>query len=233
MLARKPRKRPMKTALFIIPVIIFAGCTSAERMSAYNAPVNVNAIEGSIFPSDLKSASNEDVVKVLEGKVPMMEKGNLAILPIGGMYFLNAGYSEQIRKQIQESLGGNKFVGDVVGVPRMLMPDKVSVTNIREMGARLQCENVLVFTAYNDSRYEFKVFSKDEVRANLTVEGVLVNVRSGCIPLAVTVDKEGVVKEQNADHDSYEFIRRAQRECLSDGIKDICGKINVVLSQVK
>lgn len=113
------------------------------------------------------------------------------------------------------------------------MPDKVSVTNIREMGARLQCENVLVFTAYSDARYEYKVFGKDEMRANLTIEGVLVNVRTGCIPLAVSVDKEHVIKEVSADYDRYEFVRRAQRECLSDGIQDICTKINGILAQVK
>jgi hypothetical protein len=224
----------MKIMTTLIPMMLVFGCYSRDQTDSYNGnSVPASVIDGSIFPSDLKSVSNEDVVKVLEGKIPLKENGNLAILPIGGMYFLDAGYTDKLKEKMKIEFGENKYIGDIVGVPRMLLSSKIDVSSIREMGARLQCENVLVFTAYNDSRYESKLFSKDEFRVSLTIEGVLINVRTGCIPVAVTVDKESVIKEQKADHNNYEFFRRAQRECLSNGIVDICKKINTVLIQVK
>jgi len=225
----------MKIHLAIIMgSLALVGCGQSEQMMAYDGQGSrMGAIDGSIFPADTQMASNDDVIQVLEGKVPMKEGGNLALLSIGGMHFLDAGYTEKITSQIHNDFKDNKFVGDVINVPRMLMPNKISVSNIREMGARLQCENVLVFTAYNDTRYEKNTFTKDEMRVNLTVEGVLVNVRTGCIPVALSVDKELVIKEQEYDFDRYEFNRRGQRECFSNGLKDICSRINHVLSQVK
>lgn len=224
----------IKLVIIAMCALAITGCVQSERMMPYDGQSHgMGAIEGSIFPADTQMASNEDVIRVLEGKVPMKEGGNLALLSIGGLHFLDAGYTEKITEQIRADFKTNKYVADIVGVPRMLMPGKITVSNIREMAARLQCENVLVFTAYNDTRYEKNTFSKDEMRVNLTVEGVLVNVRTGCIPVALSVDKEVVLKEQAGDYDRYEFMRRGQRECLSGGIRDICARINLVLSQVK
>jgi hypothetical protein len=67
---------------------------------------------------------------------------------------------------------------------------------------------------------------------NLTVEVVVVNVRTGCIPLAVSSDQSNVIKQTSMDFDHYEFTRRAYRECLLHGISEACEKINLALSKV-
>lgn len=224
----------MNRSTLIITAIILAGCGPSERAMAISSSNGLSKnIEGSIFPSDQGAGSNDDIIKVLEGKVPIKEGGSLAILSIGDMQYIEAGYGDRIKEKIHSELKGNKYVGSVITVPKMLMPTKVSVSNIREMGARLQCENVLVYTSYSDYRYDTKIFSKSEVRACLTIEGVVVNVRTGCMPLAVSVDKEAIIKEVDADYNRYEFYNRAKRECLMAGISDICTKINLVIKESK
>jgi hypothetical protein len=223
----------IKTSMFLAVVLATIGCGPAERMTGYRNDTPPNALSGSIFPSDIERAGNDEIGKVLDGKIPIKEGGHLAVLPIGNMYYVDSGHSDDLRKKIAESLAGNKYIGDVCRVPRMLLAEKITVPIIREIGARLQCENVLVYTSYDNYRYKRHVFSKDEIRASLTVEAVLINVRTGCIPIAMTVDEESIVKELKSDDDKYEFIKRAQRLCLESGLMKACDRINKVLSAVK
>lgn len=212
-------------------MLVLAGCGGGERAWQPQADLpERRAIEGSIFPSDLAVVGNDAVNQVLDGKVPLREHGGLAVLAIGRCHLLDAGFAERVRAGIAASLAGNRYVGEVVTVPRMLMPNQVTVSALREMGARLQCENVLVYTVSDDARYDYNLFTKDQLRVALTVEAVVVNVRTGCMPIASSIDRETVVEEVAADHDRYEFARRAQRTCVSDALAAVCARIDALLS---
>lgn len=231
---RSPSQKPSRRlgrrwvlTLAITVMLFTAGCAAPRSESggiaapAAGRPV----LQGSIFPADNALLGNDDLAKVLDGQVALREHGNLAILPIGYLPFMEAGSGDALRTAIQARLAGNRFVGEVITVPRMLLADKVTVPVIREMGARLQAENVLVFTAYQDTYLDWSVIRKDELRVQLTVEAVVVNVRTGCIPIAMAVDKRKVVIETAADFNRYEFVQRALRDCLTEGILDVCGRI--------
>lgn len=226
----------MNRIVLSLPVMmLLVGCGPSERMQGF-APGGGNApspIVGSIFPSDLARIGNDQIVQVLEGRIPMKEGGNLALLPIGNMYYVDSGNADAFNGKIKSRLVGNKYVGEVCRVPHMLLVDKIDVPQIREIGARLQCENVLVYTSYDNYRYRAHLFAKDEIRASLTVEAVLVNVRTGCMPIALMVDEEVCVSEKASDDDRYEFVRRAQRECLEAGLMKACDRIDRVLCAVR
>lgn len=218
--------------LLLLAFLVLAGCAGQREMMAYrghaaDAPA---AIDGSIFPEDLKLAGNDEVARVLDGRVEHRPGGGLAVLAIGAWGHSDAGAGEAVVARVREGMAGNRFVGEVVPVPRMLMPQRVTASAIREMGARLQCENVLVWSAWQNARYDSHLFSADQLEVELTVEAVIVNVRTGLIPLARTIDANRVITEAKADRDRWDLIRRGQRECLLDGIGQVCERLQRVLA---
>jgi hypothetical protein len=225
------RLRLAPTALTALALLL-AGCGGQrEAMPWQNRTADApSAIDGSIFPEDLKLAGNDDVARVLDGRVEHRLGGGLAVLAIGAWGGIDAGSGEAVVERVRSGMAGNRFVGEVVPVPRMLMPQRVTASAIREMGARLQCENVLVWSAWQDGRYDSHLFSPDELHVRLTVEAVIVNVRTGLIPLARTIDAQRVISEVKADRDRWDLIRRGQRECLLDGIGQVCERLQRVLA---
>lgn len=225
----------MRATLPILAVLALAtaGCYESPRMSAVPPPEPRPVIAGSLFPADVARLDNAQVAQVLDGRIPLREHGRLAVLPVGFIPFLDAGFAETVRARIAERAAGNRLVGEVVLVPRMLLPGRIDVPSLREMGARMLCENVLLYTVSDDTRYDARLFAKDHLRVDLTVETVLVNVRTGCIPSATAADRHVDIAQVDDDHDRYEFVRRAQRECLLGGLDEACGRLSQMESVVR
>jgi hypothetical protein len=167
--------------------------------------------DGSLFPADTQALSNEAVDKILAGKLELKENGRLAVLPIGGWNYHETGELGKYINAITEAMKPSPYVGEVVQIPRVLMPNQVTVPVLREVGARLQCENILAYNISFDMHYQRNLFTKDESRNRVTVEAIILNVRTGVIPVTVIHDKM-IDFTQKSGEDAYEFVRRLQRE---------------------
>ncbi len=142
----------------ILPLMLI-GCGDVRSAPSYtSSPSNYELrggmLEGSLFPSDTQALSNEAVDKILSGKLELKEKGRLAVLPIGGWNYHETGELGKYIGAITEALKPSAYIGEVVQIPRVLMPNQVTVPVLREVGARLQCENVLVYNISIDMRYQ-------------------------------------------------------------------------------
>jgi hypothetical protein len=213
---------PRHIIALILPLLLI-GCGEVRSSPAYTSMpdfgMRAGALEGSLFPSDTQSLSNEAVDKILAGKLELKEKGRMAVLPIGGWNYNETGELGKYISAVTEALKPSAYVGEVVQIPRVLIPNKVTVPVLREVGARLQCENVLVYNIGIDMHYQAKVFTKDESRNRVTVEAIVLNVRTGIIPVTVIHDKT-IDFTQAKGEDVYEFVRRLQRETAIIALKE-------------
>ncbi len=218
-------------SLVLLTLLIFAGCGNEPRQPVYQAASSVSdfevrggMLEGSLFPSDTQALSNEAVEKILAGNLQLREKGRLAVLPIGGWNYQETGELGKYIDTIAAPLSASPFVGEVVQIPRVLVPRQVTVPVLREVGARLQCEFVLVYNISIDMRYQANVFTKDESRNRVTVEAIVLHVRTGIIPVTVIQDKT-IDFTQTKGEDTYEFIRRLQRETALAALHQAAEKV--------
>jgi hypothetical protein len=226
----------MRPLLLAAPALLLLTACGDERMTSYSPDASAGQpreLEGSIFPDDQHQVSNEQVAQVLDGKIPLHDHGGLAVLSLGRWAWSDAGFTETARKTVADALAANRYVGDVATVPRLLMPDRVTIPVLREMAARMQCENILVYTVTDDSRYDYHPFAPDQIRVELTIEAVVLNVRTGCLPIAVALDREASFKMNPNDPSAYEFTRRAQRDVVLGGLKEVSARIDKILADVK
>jgi hypothetical protein len=223
--------------LLPLTLVCLAGC-GEDRMVSYGSQSSAildqpRELSGSIFPDDTTQISNEQIAAALDGKVPLHDHGGLAVLSLGGWAWSEAGFTETARATVATALAGNHFIGDVETVPRLLLPDKITIPVLREMAARMQCENLLIYTVADDSRFDFHPFSPNEIHVALTIEAVLLNTRTGCLPVAVALDREATLEKKPDDPDDYLFVRRAQRDVVLGALKEISGRIDKTLAEVK
>jgi hypothetical protein len=215
---------PRHIIALILPLLLI-GCGEVRSSPSYPSAsfsdfgIQGGALAGSLFPSDTQALSNEAVDKILAGRLELKEKGRLAVLPIGGWNYNETGELGKYIGAITEALKPSAYVGEVVQIPRVLMPNQVTVPVLREVGARLQCENVLVYNISIDMRYQSNLFAKDESHNRVTVEAIVLNVRTGIIPVTVIHDKT-IDFTQAKGEDTYEFVRRLQRETAIIALKE-------------
>jgi hypothetical protein len=222
----------MRYSLLILAPLLLAsaGCSPETRQSYQSAPaagdfeLRGGMLEGSLFPADTQALSNEAVDRILSGKLERREEGRLAVLPIGNWNYYETGEMGRYLDTIATTISPSPLVGEVVQIPRVLMPRQVTVPVLREVGARLQCEYVLVYNISIDMHYQANLFSKDESRNRVTVEAIVLQVRTGVIP--VTVIQDQIIDfTQTKGEDSYEFIRRLQRETALKALQGAADKI--------
>jgi hypothetical protein len=213
----------------LLPVLLFVGC-GTERPASYSSAASAfeihggSMLDGSLFPSDTQAISNEALDKILSQKVEFREKGRLAVLPIGGWNYQETGELASYVQALSSALSASPYVGEVMQIPRVLMPKQITVPVLREVGARLQCENVLIYNINIDVRYDWHVFTKDTSRNRVTIEAILLNVRSGIIPVTVIHDKL-IDFTQAKGEESYEFFRRLQRDTTLLALQEAAEKM--------
>ena len=110
----------------------------------------------------------------------------------------------------------------------MLLGDRMTVSGIREVAARMQCETVLVYGAVARRDYRYRVFRRDEARALITVEAVVLHTRTGILPFSFVVDRDVELKGERGET-SFDLWERARTETLESVLGDVGEQVAAAL----
>jgi hypothetical protein len=230
---------------------VLAGCDTPQTSQSIMATGEYAArepITQSLFPADQAALSDEAVERILSSKLELPAKAKVALIkfPDNGFdesrYYSYGAYywrdeaqlklrQSQIDTLSQALLTSDQIV-EVTPLPSLMTPSRPSIPSLREAAVRMQADLLLVYRVGSDTHSQYRMFSKDKVRAISTCEIVLLDVRTGLVPFTRVVSRERVESKQATDFDLSETMRRAEEESAGDALKDAANDLVTFMKSV-
>jgi hypothetical protein len=181
----------------------------------------------SLLKDDKALLTDEAIQKLLSSRIQLPEKAKLAVFPVSQI----TGRTEedwratvtspveflQARKANLDALEApllatGRFV-EITHVPSLIAPPELSITRLRETAALMQADLLLLYeTRAELLTYYGTLFTKDAVKAYVSIEVLLLDVRTGVLPYAETFEAIHEIKASGADWNMPDLQRRAQIE---------------------
>ncbi len=183
-------------------------------------------ITTSLFPSDQAVLSDDAVRKILESKLELPAKAKLALMKFPGSenrhYWRDEEYLKLQQSQVDtltQALLASDQIAEVMPLPSLMTPSRVSIPILREAAVRMQADLLLVFRVGSDTYSQYRTFAKDKVKAYSTCELVLLDVRTGLVPFTRVVSREQLELKQSTDLGTSEALRRAEQISAAEALK--------------
>jgi hypothetical protein len=197
-------------------------------------------IDRSLFPSDEKVISNEAIAKILEGKINLPAKCNIAVQQMGLDWGYEPGYQAEKMEILKSELTKSSRTGSVMAIPDMLMrldspsQQMPSISNFREAAARLQCELVLFYRIDQNYRHRDRVLGKDTAMVYMTVQGLVLHTRTGLFPFTTWIDQEyqQVENKDNAGPLAPSFTAQVKNEAMNAALHKLGQEVAGFLDKV-
>jgi hypothetical protein len=218
-------------SILIFIIFILSRCSVPSHIPAdsrYSPPGNGDLIEKSLFNSPDRTISEEDIQKLLKGRIKVPDTIRIAIFNYStysqSNYYYNYYQSwndEELLKTQQQyidtlrsTISSSPKVQKIILMPSIMANEKSTITNLREMAVRLQADYLMIYAIKSDIFYKYKAFSADEAKAFATCETLLMDTRTGLIPYTTIVTKEKFAKKVTNDLTIQELRKRAESEAI-------------------
>ena len=213
--------------LLLIPLFFLMGCASksistGSEFQQSNEYQSRPSLSGSFVKKTEGNLSDEQIQRLLNSKLVAPQRIKLAIVRLQGqatndMSWLQPRMSEQlalnngIENAILSLKKASPKVTEINIIPGILLPQSMTLANLRDVAALTQSHLLLILKSNSDSDFEFSLIN-DEVIAESAIESFLIDVRTGAIPFTSTTHGRKVFKEKSSDLNNREFMTRARRE---------------------
>ncbi len=209
------------------------GCYQSHSYSPVTTPEYQQRprIDASVFAEDTKLISNEAIGAVLDSKVHLPVRSNLAVLRLDYSGAYGEAHNAAYLQAIAESLGNGSPAGHVTEVPAILLAGrKLTISRLREAAARLQCELVLVYYVSASQRYTNRFLGKDSTKIYSSVHAMLLHTRTGVVPMTTVIDQEHGAIESRKDRSDWQLRERAQHEATIKALNTLGREISTFMS---
>ncbi len=228
-------------AAFLL-IIALSGCAthslSAISMEGYDLDYREReVINESLFTADQALMSNEDINRILEGRITLPNNSRLAILPFGqSRYGSSWQYSvyETVDQESVDTVLSQLIAHDRVAyvsfLPSLMIPDTLSIAHLRESAARYQANLLLVYRVSTRSYSSYRRFRSDEAHTYVYVEAMLLDVRTGVVPFATSSTVDIAVQETGETLTFAETRQQAERAAAGRALLKIVDDLQQFLS---
>jgi hypothetical protein len=229
--------RTISLAVFIFVGPMLTGCgmrgsysdSEAYLDSAARDQPAAAAPQGSLFWSDKVVLSNEEIGRIFELKVTPPAKARVAILRVGNTYLPYAPELAALERtatdDVLRKFRGSARVSHAMVMPTMLTPPQMTIPYMREAGARLQADTLMVYRTATQIYGRSRAFAADETRAYCTVEGVLLDTRSGIITSTAVAMEQFSARRRSKDLTFGETMQRTEQEAISRALLKVATEL--------
>lgn len=229
--------RTLCVVLLIFPAPLLTGCVHSGGYSASEAYLDPVARDqlaaaappGSLFWSDKVVLGNEEIGRIFELKVTPPPKARLAILRVGNTHLPYAPELAALERTATDDVlarfRGSPRVSHAMVMPSMLTPPQMTIPYMREAAARLQADTLMVYRTATQIYGRSRAFAADETRAYCTVEGVLLDTRSGIIMSTAVATEQFSARRKSNDLTFRETMQRAEQEAISRALLKVATEL--------
>jgi hypothetical protein len=224
---------------FILLACFMTSCS----VTTHNRARQTETITESLFNEKDRTLSEENIQKLLDGKLNLPDTLRIALFRYG---MTNRYYSkfysfadENLVKSQQSyvdtlmsSLKDNRRVQSVHPIPSLMLSSSPTITQLRETSVRMLSDLLIVYSNTSDIYYKYKVFKKDETKAFATTEVLIMDIRTGLIPFSTVITKDFLTKTLK-DETIDEARKRAEKEAIVLTLIEAGQRVNDFLLRYK
>ena len=208
--------------LFLIAMLV--GLSNCGSLPRYSNGSSHESITESLFADKDRTLSEEDIQRLLNGKLNLPDTLRVALFRYG----MNNRYYNKFYAYADEStihsqqdyidtlisgLKDNRRVQNVHPIPSLMLSSSPTITQLRETSVRLLSDLLIVYSSTSDIYYKYKTFKKDEAKAFATTEVMIMDIRTGLIPFSTTITKDYLTKSMSGELIA-ETRKRAEKEAV-------------------
>ena len=235
--------RPTQTLLFLLVCIPCGGC--AERKAALAPPPDpyqgivandTNRLQESLFKGDQEILSNADIERILSARITLGDRHRLAVLGLSPRLVWSQDLSDldaQNSQRFLQALGTAAQLTQVQSMPTLLIPEKRTVSYLREAAARFQADLLLIYTTRIQTFQQNRVIGADEVRAACSAESVLLDVRTGIVVHTTRSSETIATKKAPGDLNFSETVAKTQSEATGRALVKLADAVVTYLKDGK
>jgi hypothetical protein len=216
--------------LVAVAALALAACGKAAPKTAgdYYSSLEYQSRETlrqSLFRSDQDLLTNDEIEAILASKIELPRAAHLAVLRLGSQsevlsWAFLAGPDNPL-----SALADSPRLARVSWLPSLLVPERLTVPLLREAAARFQADLLLVYRTPCQRFEEYRLFGTDEARTYCVAEAILLDVRTGIIPFSGAATKELEARQDAADVNLYETMKKAEAHATSEALAALAGDL--------
>ena len=201
--------------------LLLVGCASDTKKINLIHVHEANSFEDqkSVFYSN-DNLFDKDISVLLKSKIKIPQKVKIAVIKLQPRQ--NEGNYREYRTNrdplILEKNDTSPFLLNLLNysdvksvlVPESLVPAKADLRWIRNLGATMQADLVLVVDSRNDKFTDLQIIKKGLAMSVASADAYLIDTLTGAILSANTYTKDAITKKIDADFDSYYTLDRAR-----------------------
>lgn len=213
--------------LFLIFCLLFLLSACGSAAYRYASAEEKETITTSLFNDKERSISEEDIQRILNGKIKSPDTLRVAVYKYYGRITRRFSgsygtWADEDRLKTDQSLldtliteiRKSNRVQKVILLPMIVTGMHPNINQLREASVRLQADMIFVFGLDSDLYYQYRAFKKDDAKAFATCEAVLMDIRTGVIPHSSVVTREFYGKKDAGDLSLDDMRRRVQNRSL-------------------
>ncbi|MEL6674302.1 MAG: hypothetical protein AAFR61_18995 [Bacteroidota bacterium] len=229
----------MRNTLFLLLISLAFGCTTMQNTGepavyqSYDKDYG-EPITKSLFQSNDRSLSEENIQRLLDGEIRLPENLRVAMLnysPTSGSRYYSQYWRNEEYLKLQQSyldtftgfLGQSDRVQKIMVMPSLLANKDAKLIQMREAAVRLQADLLLIFVLRSDIYQRYRVFQKDEAKAYATCEALLLDIRTGMVPFSTIRTDDILVQKTESSQDIRELGKLAEKQAV-DKVMALVGK---------
>lgn len=227
----------------VVMSFLLVGCASDTKKINLIHVHEANTFEDqkSVFYSN-DNLFDKDISILLKSKILIPQKVKIAIIKLQPRQ--NEGNYREFRTNrdtlAQEKNDTSPFLIELLSysdvksvlVPESLVPAKANLKWIRNLGATMRADLVLVVDSRNDKYTDMQIIKKDMAMSVSSADAYLIDTLTGVILSAKTYTKDAFTKKTDADYDAYYTLDRARVTSEKKIYKKLAGDIIDTLSEL-
>jgi hypothetical protein len=214
--------------------LLLAGCASVHKDYGYMSEASYQAkdrLEGGLVGPN-QELNEVGIQKLLANRVVLPKQVRLAIVRLPGTT-VNQGFDE-IRDDTatgfyQKSNWGPR-VGAVIPTPELLLSKNPTLASLRQTGAYLQADAVLVVKPLVRSDWKFMAFEKNKATATTTLEVILIDTRTGAVPYTTIVTESVSVAKSDQDFSETDYQLRTKKDSEAKAMLKVPEDLKIFLN---
>lgn len=241
-----------KNLLIGLIILVGMGCSTHRVVPMADTSYSVSGAEykqetetitQSLFNAKESTISEEDIQRLLNGKIKVPNKIRVAVLNLNSTlnhynrYSMNNEEEMKLQRQnfdlLKEAMLTTDRTKRVFLMPNMVINKNPTLQQLREAAVRMQADMILIFHLKSDLYYKYKMFKKNEVKAFASCEALLMDIRTGVIPFSNVLTEDILIKKEEGDFNNEETRHRAisdaTRKTLSGLGNELANYINTEL----
>ncbi len=216
----------LKAAALTATLVLLSGCTSSAHLQpeavALDSVFRTAAapLTESLFPDDQAVLSNEAIAQILDSPVYVPDPARLAVIRFGQLppWW---GWSDDFVRMNQEidsdflsHLAQSPRLEKTQYLPSLVAPRRMTIPHLREAAVRFQSDLMLVYRTQTGTYTNRRLLGSDEVRAYCTVEGILLDVRTGTISFSTVITEQFDARRSRDDKNFEETVAKATQQAI-------------------